>query len=84
MKSGEIHDFAVNKRAGPGSKLYTGGLERPSHCQFGSDGALYVVDFGVIHIAPEAGAIRQQMKSGTLWRTAGPATYMGQNRRKRR
>jgi hypothetical protein len=26
------------------------------------------VDFGVIHIAPEAGAIRQQMETGSLWR----------------
>ncbi len=75
MKTGQIHNFAVNKRAGPGSKLLHGGFERPSHCQFGPDGALYVVDFGVIHIAPEAGGIRQQMESGTLWRirrTSGP------------
>ncbi len=60
--------FAVNKRAGPGSKLFHGGFERPSHCQFGPDGVLYVVDFGIIHIAPEAGSIRQQLGSGTLWR----------------
>lgn len=75
MKTGTVHDFAVNKRAGPGSKLYHGGFERPSYCKFGPDGALYVVDFGVIHIAPEAGAIRQQMDTGTLWRirrTEGP------------
>jgi glucose/arabinose dehydrogenase len=68
MKTGTVYDFAVNKRAGPGSKLYHGGFERPSYCKFGPDGALYVVDFGVIHIAPEAGAIRQQMETGTLWR----------------
>ncbi len=68
MATGMVHDFAVNKRAGPGSKLYTGGFERPSYCKFGPDGALYIVDFGIIHIAPEAGAIRQQLQSGTLWR----------------
>jgi glucose/arabinose dehydrogenase len=68
MKRGTVHDFAVNKRTGPGSKLFHGGFERPSYCKFGPDGALYVVDFGIIHIAPEAGAIRQQMESGTLWR----------------
>jgi hypothetical protein len=27
-----------------------------------------VVDFGIIHIAPERGAIRQQIGTGTLWR----------------
>jgi glucose/arabinose dehydrogenase len=75
METGQIYDFAVNKRTGPASKLFHGGFERPSHCQFGPDGALYVVDFGTIHIAPERGAIRQRMDTGTLWRirrVAGP------------
>lgn len=75
MKTGEVHDFAVNTRTGPASKLFHGGFERPSYCQFGPDGNLYVVDFGVIHIAPERGAIRQQLDTGTLWRirrTGGP------------
>jgi hypothetical protein len=65
----------VNKSTGPASKLFHGGFERPSHCQFGPDGNLYIVDFGIIHIAPERGAIRQQIGTGTLWRirrTAGP------------
>jgi glucose/arabinose dehydrogenase len=68
MKTREIYDFAINKITGPASKLFHGGFERPSHCQFGPDGNLYIVDFGVIHIAPERGAIRQQMDTGTLWR----------------
>ncbi|HXG23035.1 MAG TPA: PQQ-dependent sugar dehydrogenase, partial [Chthonomonadales bacterium] len=75
MKSGQVHDFAINKMTGPASKLPHEGFERPSHCQFGPDGALYVVDFGTIRIAPERGAIRQQMGTGTLWRirrTGGP------------
>jgi hypothetical protein len=53
---------------GPASKLPHEGFERPSHCQFGPDGNLYVVDFGIIHIAPERGAIRQQIGTGSLWR----------------
>ena len=68
MKTGQVLDFAVNKMTGPASKLPHDGFERPSHCQFGPDGALYVVDFGIIHIAPEAGAIRQQIGTGSLWR----------------
>jgi glucose/arabinose dehydrogenase len=68
MLSGEVHDFAVNKMTGPASKLPHDGFERPSHCQFGPDGALYIVDFGIIHIAPERGGIRQQMDTGALWR----------------
>jgi glucose/arabinose dehydrogenase len=70
-----IVDFAVNKIAGPASKLPHEGFERPSHCQFGPDGALYIVDWGEIEMAPEAGGIRMQQGTGTLWRirrTQGP------------
>jgi glucose/arabinose dehydrogenase len=75
MRSGQVYDFAVNRMTGPASKLPHDGFERPSHCQFGPDGALYVVDFGIIHIAPERGGIRQQIGTGSLWRirrTGGP------------
>jgi glucose/arabinose dehydrogenase len=68
MKQQRIVDFAVNRIVGPASKLPHDGFERPSHCQFGPDGALYVVDFGIIHIAPESGGIRIQKETGTLWR----------------
>ncbi len=74
--SGEITPFAVNRRAGPASKLFHRGFERPSHCAFGPDGALYVVDWGEIKIAVEKGGIRMQQETGALWRirrTQGPA-----------
>jgi hypothetical protein len=69
-------DFAVNRIAGPTSKLPHGGFERPSHCTFGPDRALYVVDWGEIEIAPERGGIRMPLGTGALWRirrSAGPA-----------
>ena len=68
IESRQIVDFAVNKFAGPASKLPHNGFERPSHCQFGPDGALYVVDFGEVEIAPERGGIRMPLGSGALWR----------------
>lgn len=68
MQTHQVFDFAVNKMTGPASKLPHDGFERPSHCQFGPDGSLYIVDFGIIHIAPERGAIRQQLDTGALWR----------------
>jgi glucose/arabinose dehydrogenase len=68
MRRGEVVDFAVNKIVGPASKLPHGGFERPSHCEFGPDGALYVVDWGEIKIAPEAGGVRMKEGTGTLWR----------------
>ncbi|HEX2222417.1 MAG TPA: PQQ-dependent sugar dehydrogenase [Candidatus Limnocylindria bacterium] len=66
--SGALVDFAVNRIQGPASKLFHGGFERPSHCAFGPDGALYVVDWGEIKIAPEKGGIRMKQGTGALWR----------------
>jgi glucose/arabinose dehydrogenase len=66
--TGAIADFAVNRVQGPASKLFHGGFERPSHCAFGPDGALYVVDFGEIKIAPEKGGIRMKQGTGSVWR----------------
>jgi hypothetical protein len=72
MRTGRVVDFAVNTIAGPASKLPHAGFERPSHCQFGpgpgDTPALYVVDWGEIAIAPEAGGVRMQAGTGTLWR----------------
>jgi glucose/arabinose dehydrogenase len=77
VSTGAIADFAVNRTQGPASKLFHGGFERPSHCAFGPDGALYVVDFGEIKIAPEKGGIRMKQGTGALWRirrvAGGPA-----------
>jgi glucose/arabinose dehydrogenase len=68
MDKRQVVDFAVNKFAGPASKLPHEGFERPSHCCFGPDEALYVVDYGIIKIAPERGGIRMPLGTGTLWR----------------
>jgi glucose/arabinose dehydrogenase len=75
MRNRRVVDFAVNKLTGAASKLPHGGFERPSHCAFGPDGALYVVDWGEIEIAPEAGGVRMVAGTGSLWRirrTGGP------------
>ena len=68
LQSGQIDDFAVNRTQGPASKLFHGGFERPSHCAFGPDGALYIVDFGEIKLALEKGGIRMRQGTGALWR----------------
>jgi glucose/arabinose dehydrogenase len=76
MANRRVIDFAVNRIEGPASKLPHGGFERPSHCAFGPDGMLYVIDFGEIDIAPEAPGVRLQAGTGTLWRIRrgdGPA-----------
>lgn len=75
MQTGQVHDFAVNKIVGEASSLPHEGFERPSHCAFGPDGSLYVVDWGEWELAPERGGVRMQVGTGTLWRirrTSGP------------
>lgn len=76
MAGGEVVNFAASRYDGPSSMLPHGGFERPSHCTFGPDGALYVVDWGEIRLAPERGGIEMAVGSGVLWRirrTDGPA-----------
>jgi glucose/arabinose dehydrogenase len=68
LEQRSIVDFAVNRIQEPASKLPHEGFERPSHCAFGPDGALYVTDFGEIDIAPEKAGIRVKAGSGSLWR----------------
>lgn len=67
--SGVIRDFAVNRapREGPASKVGGGGLERPVSVRFDRRGeALYVVDFGVLHMNGEQS--EPQTGTGAIWR----------------
>ncbi len=68
MARREVVNFAVNRYDGPSSMLPHGGFERPSHCTFGPDGALYVVDWGEIRLGVERGTIQMPLGSGVLWR----------------
>jgi glucose/arabinose dehydrogenase len=78
MQTRRVVDFAVNRIQGPASKLPHEGFERPSHCAFGPDGALYVVDWGEIEIAPERGGVRMKQESGVLWRIRRVGAAHGQ------
>jgi len=78
MQNRQVVDFAVNTIADPASKLPYESFERPSHCQFGPDGTLYVVDWGQIEIAPEKGGIPMQKETGTLWRICRTAGSQGE------
>lgn len=67
-ETGVVEDFAANKgkRNGPASWLKNGGLERPVSVQFSPDGALYVVDFGILTMS-EKGPNPHQ-KTGVIWK----------------
>jgi glucose/arabinose dehydrogenase len=70
VTNGVIQDFAANKdkgSGGPASHLGTGGLERPIAVRFDPDnGALYVVDFGVMTVIGKD--ITPYKATGVLWR----------------
>ena len=68
-EAGTVHDFAANRGGtnGPASWLGTGGFERPIDVEFGPDGALYVVDFGVMTMTDDGG-YRPRPGTGVLWR----------------
>jgi glucose/arabinose dehydrogenase len=68
LESGEISDFLINKSGKPAwaPEGGFGGLRRPLDLEWGPDGALYVVDFGVIHFS-EAGMFAEE-KTGVVWR----------------
>lgn len=68
MKNRKVVDFAVNRIAGGASILPHEGFERPSHCEFGPDGSLYVVDWGEMVPAPERAGVEIRMDTGLLWR----------------
>ena len=74
VRTGVVHDFAVNKgpKNGPATRIGGGGLERPVAVRFSPDGsALYVVDFGVMTMS---GKPQPRLHTGVLWRvTRGPA-----------
>ncbi|MEW6308265.1 MAG: PQQ-dependent sugar dehydrogenase [Bacillota bacterium] len=72
MKTGEVSTFAANRQAGPASLAGHGGLERPTDCTFGPDGALYITDWGQARLTahglepvPGTGAVWKIYKQGT-------------------
>ncbi len=50
----QAESFLANRQPGPASKQGSvgAGLERPFDVQFGPDGAMYIVDYGVVKINP--------------------------------
>ncbi|MEZ0229632.1 MAG: sorbosone dehydrogenase family protein [Planctomycetota bacterium] len=80
---GEVEDFLKNDDSGPASHaLAIGrGFERPIDVKFGPDGALYVVDYGVVSVKVDEGAgmsILAREGTGFIWKVT---TGGGEKRR---
>lgn len=67
-RDGKLADFAWNRVPGPASQSGLTGFEHPVCTRFGPDGALYVVDYGVLR-STEKG-LEAVANTGALWRIA--------------
>ena len=83
-QSGALEPFVSNAAPGPASRQgATGrGLERPFDVQFGPDGAMYIVDYGVVTV--DMSLIEEgkppysyEEGTGTIWRVTRDATDFG-------
>ncbi|MFZ3585031.1 PQQ-dependent sugar dehydrogenase [Loktanella sp. DJP18] len=79
-ETGEITPFVANMQPGPasGQDAQGQGLDRPFDVQFGPDGALYIVDYGVVEIdmsLTEQGRppYNEVPGTGVIWRVTGTA-----------
>lgn len=71
-ESGEVMPFAQNAMPGPASaQMAMGmGLERPFDVKFGPDGAMYIVDYGVVRFNPasEGSPYEFPPETGVIWK----------------
>jgi glucose/arabinose dehydrogenase len=65
MTTRGITTFAMNKSGFPGIITGEGGFEHPIDVHFGPDGALYVLDYGIITLTEPQNYVPS---SGVLWR----------------
>jgi glucose/arabinose dehydrogenase len=68
LKTGRAEDFLANKFPGPATAGTGHGLERPIQLEWGPDGALYVVDFGVVSLTPTG--MMAHPWTGAVWRVS--------------
>lgn len=85
--TGALHAFAQNAQPGPasGQGAEGRGLDRPFNVKFGPDGAMYIVDYGVVRIDM---SLMEQGKppynevpgTGAVWRVVPDGTPMPMHR----
>ncbi|MSR58492.1 MAG: hypothetical protein EXS05_12700 [Planctomycetaceae bacterium] len=66
IKTGNVYALLANQKPGPATSTRGGGLERPVQVEWGPDGALYVVDYGVITLSGDR--LNSHGRTGVIWR----------------
>jgi glucose/arabinose dehydrogenase len=73
--TGELTPFVSNQLPGPASEQdpFGEGMERPFDVKFGPDGAMYIVDYGVVEIDMELEPPYDYIAgTGAVWRVTRP------------
>ena len=71
--SGDLTSFVANRGGGPASAAGQAGegLDRPFDVKFGPDGAMYIVDYGVVTIDPSLQPpYSYQAGTGAIWKVS--------------
>ncbi len=79
-ETGMVSPFVQNCAAGPASALgdRSEGIERPFDVKFGPDGAMYIVDYGVVTIDfSQAPPYAYQPGTGVVWKVTRQGNFPG-------
>jgi glucose/arabinose dehydrogenase len=63
LQTGTVRPFLINSSGRAASETGGGGLERPIDVKFGRDGAMYMIDMGILQVGKGFVA-----ESGVMWR----------------
>ena len=67
LQTGEATDYVYNRTNLPASATENaGGLERPIQLEWGPDGSLYIVDFGIVEFHDKG--MNAHPKTGVIWK----------------
>lgn len=66
LSTGEVKNFIYNKTGLPSSADTSGGLERPLQLEWGPDGSLFIVDFGIVEFNEKG--MNAHPYTGVLWK----------------
>lgn len=82
-ETGTVSPFVQNCAPGPASALgdRSEGIERPFDVKFGPDGAMYIVDYGVVTIDfAQAPPYAYQPGTGVVWKVTRQGNFPGNGR----
>ena len=66
LQTQQVENFLINESGMPASATNGGGLERPLQLEYGPDGSLFIVDFGIVEFNEKG--LNAHPDTGVIWR----------------